>query len=86
MLTGAYATSFVQGLQSQSYPQSYYEAVGCCKHAAAYSLENYTDSSGNQVTRMSFDAIVSPEDFTLTYLPAFRDCIQHGKARSVMCR
>ena len=43
-----------------------YEAIGCCKHAAAYSLDNFTDSSGVQVTRMSFNAVVTPADMKLT--------------------
>lgn len=43
-----------------------YEAIGCCKHASVYSLDNYTNSEGVQVTRMSFNAVVEPSDMKQT--------------------
>ena len=64
-MTASYAFNFVTGLQ-QTDSNGVYEAIGCCKHAAAYSLDNFTNAEGVQVTRLSFDAIVTPEDMTLT--------------------
>ena len=73
-----YAVNFVRGFQGND--TKYLRASTCCKHFAAYSLE---DSDG--VNRHRFNAIVSQQDLTDTYYPAFEACVGPGGASGVMC-
>jgi len=66
--THRYAFSFITALQSTD-SQGIMQAIGCCKHAAAYSLDNFTSSNGTKVTRMEFNAVVSDHDMQLTCVP-----------------
>ncbi|KAF7809507.1 putative beta-D-xylosidase 6 [Senna tora] len=52
----------------------------CCKHYTAYDLEKWSD-----LTRYTFNAVVSEQDLEDTYQPPFRSCIQQGKASCLMC-
>ncbi|GAB1598992.1 probable beta-D-xylosidase 6 [Argonauta hians] len=76
-LTGTYATHYVQGLQGQ-HPR-YIRASSGCKHFSAYSGPENIPSS-----RLGFDAKVPERDLRLTYLPAFKKCVQAGTF-NIMC-
>ncbi|KAJ5139441.1 beta-xylosidase [Penicillium atrosanguineum] len=52
--------------------------VATCKHSAAYDLEDW----GN-VTRHTFDAIVSTQDLSEYYLPSFRSCTRDARVDAV---
>ncbi|KAK7107948.1 uncharacterized protein [Littorina saxatilis] len=70
-LTGRIATAFVQGLQGD-HPR-YVRASAGCKHLAAY------DGPENiPVDRHTFNAKVSERDLRMTYLPAFKTCVEAG--------
>jgi beta-glucosidase-like glycosyl hydrolase len=58
----------------------YLKTSVCCKHFAAYSLENW-----GGVDRHHFNAIVSDRDLAEIYLPAFQACVEKGRASSMMC-
>lgn len=79
-LTGTYSAIYVRGLQATDRRGGGLRISACCKHLAAYSLE---DSDG--VTRYEFDAEVTTQDLADTYLPAFRSCVIRGGASCVMC-
>jgi len=51
----------------------------CCKHFAAYDLENVPSS------RQTFNTNLSSADMWYTYMPAFQACIQEAQATHVMC-
>lgn len=83
MLTGAYATAFVTGLQgegSAGEDAEHIQIVACCKHFVANSLENWQGH-----TRHNFDANVSMADLAEYYLPPFRACVMEGKSHGIMC-
>ncbi|KAK7500177.1 hypothetical protein BaRGS_00008724 [Batillaria attramentaria] len=70
-LTGEIATSFVHGLQGND--SRYVRASAGCKHLAAY------DGPENiPLDRHSFNAQVSERDLRMTFLPAFRTCVEAG--------
>jgi beta-glucosidase len=73
-LTSRLAVRFVQGLQGDD-PQ-YLKTVATPKHFAVH--------SGPEDTRHYFNAVVSPRDLHMTYLPAFKACIVEGQAFSIM--
>ena len=73
-LTSRLAVRFVQGLQGDD--PHYLKTVATPKHFAAH--------SGPEATRHFFNAIVSPSDLRMTYLPAFHACIVEGQAFSIM--
>ncbi|XP_029658372.1 probable beta-D-xylosidase 6 [Octopus sinensis] len=76
-LTSSYATSYVQGLQG-NHPR-YIRASSGCKHFDAYSgPENIP------VSRLGFNAKVPERDLRLTYLPAFKKCVEAG-TYNIMC-
>jgi beta-glucosidase len=76
-LTGELAQSFVAALQGD-HPR-YVRANAGCKHFAVHSgPENIP------VGRDDFDALVSERDFRMTYLPAFKKCVEAG-TYSLMC-
>ena len=78
-LSGAYAENYVKGLQEGEDPR-YLKTSACCKHFAAYSLENW-----HGMDRYHFNAVVTDEDLAEVYLPAFQACVEHGHASSIMC-
>jgi beta-glucosidase len=73
-LTSRLGVAFVQGLQGD-HPE-YLKVVATPKHFAVH--------SGPEGVRHSFNAMVNQKDLYETYLPAFKACIQEGKAASVM--
>lgn len=73
-LTSRLAVRFVQGLQGDD--PHYLKTVATPKHFAVH--------SGPEATRHFFDAVVSPQDLRMTYLPAFHTCIVEGRAFSIM--
>jgi len=76
-LTSKLGEAYVKGLQG-NHPR-YVRANAGCKHFAAYSgPENIPEN------RLSFNAIVSDRDFRMTYLPAFKKCVESG-TYSIMC-
>jgi beta-glucosidase-like glycosyl hydrolase len=82
LLTSRYAANFVRAMQNNSMDPNRLRVSSCCKHFAAYDMEN---SDGQN--RNSFDAIVSDYDYNNTYLVAFQSCIHKdgGAASGVMC-
>ncbi len=50
------------------------------KHFYAYDLENW-----HGMDRYHFNAIVTDQDATDTYLPTFQACVEQGKASGIMC-
>ncbi|CAK9040358.1 Probable beta-D-xylosidase 6 (AtBXL6), partial [Durusdinium trenchii] len=79
-LNGDYAAAFVSAFQSSDVDPKRLKASACCKHFAAYNLEQWHGHN-----RMSFDAQVSDRDMHETYLPAFESCVRRGKVSSLMC-
>ncbi|NWG75161.1 MAG: glycoside hydrolase family 3 C-terminal domain-containing protein [Rubrivivax sp.] len=73
-LTSRLAIRFVQGLQGDD--PLYLKTVATPKHFAVH--------SGPENERHSFNALVSPRDLHMTYLPAFKACIMEGQAFSIM--
>ena len=72
-LTSALAASFVSGAQQHAAPAAKGDARllagACCKHLAAYDVED---------DRFVFDAAVSTRDMFEFYLPQFRACAEAG--------
>jgi beta-glucosidase len=73
-LTSRLGVAFVQGLQGDH--PDYLKVVATPKHFVVH--------SGPEKIRHGFNAIVSQKDLYETYLPAFKACVQEGKAASVM--
>jgi len=73
-LTSRIGVAFVKGLQGDD--PHYLKTVATPKHFAVH--------SGPEKDRHHFDARVSERDLRETYLPAFKACVQEGKAASVM--
>ncbi|PVD28391.1 hypothetical protein C0Q70_10978 [Pomacea canaliculata] len=76
-LSGVYATNYVQGLQGND--SRYIRASAGCKHFNAHG-----GPESIPVSRMSFNAVVSERDWRMTFLPAFRMCVEAGTF-SLMC-
>eukprot|EP00937_MAST-01D_sp_MAST-1D-sp2_P005271 g5271.t1 len=85
LLTAELAVAFVAGAQARAAAPGAGPGTGrllagaCCKHLAAYDLENLP------VGRVQFDARVPSRDMAETYLPAFRACVARARAVHVMC-
>jgi beta-glucosidase-like glycosyl hydrolase len=65
---------------SQWNDPNYILSSSCCKHYAAYSLENW-----NGIDRHHFNAIVTEQDEVDTYLPAFQACVADAHVSGIMC-
>ncbi|KAJ7043883.1 beta-xylosidase [Mycena alexandri] len=74
-----YVFNLIDGLQGGIDPPLF-KIVADCKHFAGYDLENWM---GND--RTSFNAIISQQDLSEFYLPAFQSCVRDAKVGSVMC-
>ena len=86
-LNSDYAAAFVSGFQSGE-DASHLKASCCCKHYAGYSLESWSPKGSldpKPITRHDFNAVISAQDLSDTYLPAFRSCANRGNASGVMC-
>eukprot|EP01064_Diplonema_japonicum_P011618 TRINITY_DN19024_c0_g1_i1.p1 TRINITY_DN19024_c0_g1~~TRINITY_DN19024_c0_g1_i1.p1 ORF type:complete len:764 (+),score=144.53 TRINITY_DN19024_c0_g1_i1:48-2294(+) len=77
--TARYAQSFVTGMQEGEDP-GHLKVSSCCKHYYAYDLENWGETD-----RHTFDANITKQDETDSYLPAFFSCVVNGKASGMMC-
>jgi beta-glucosidase len=73
-LTGRLGVAFITGLQGDD--PVFLKLVATPKHFAVH--------SGPESERHRFDVRVSPKDMRETYLPAFKECVQEGRAASVM--
>jgi beta-glucosidase len=73
-LTSRLAVNFIRGLQGDD--PNYLKTVATPKHFAVH--------SGPEKNRYAFNAVVSPRDLRMTYLPAFQACITEAKAASIM--
>lgn len=73
-LTSRLGVRFVKGLQGHD--EKHLKAAACAKHFAVH--------SGPEGERHKFDARVSKQDLYETYLPAFKACVEEGKAEAVM--
>ena len=87
ILSSTYAAIFVSNVQrtgharaAQASTDTYIRASSCCKHLAAYSEENW-----GGVDRYHFDSLVSPQEWTDTYEPAFQACAVEANASGLMC-
>ena len=82
-LTSEYVLAYVPALEyDDEYDKSGDKTLkvsACCKHFAAYSVEDSRDY---------FDAKISDIDFADTYLPQFEACAgkKGAKASSIMCK
>ncbi|KAG6434824.1 hypothetical protein SASPL_106468 [Salvia splendens] len=81
LLTAKYATSFVRGLQGDSFEgrtlkDGHLQVSACCKHFTAYDLDRWEGYD-----RFTFNAQVTKQDLADTYQPPFKGCIEEGKAR-----
>jgi beta-glucosidase len=74
-LTGSLATQFIDGIQGDD--PHYLTAAATAKHYAVH--------SGPESTRHQVNINPSREDFSETYLPAFRRTVTEGKVQIVMC-
>ncbi|KAK6968353.1 beta-D-xylosidase 2 isoform X2 [Biomphalaria glabrata] len=76
-MSGFLAQRFVQGLQGDD--SRYIQASAGCKH-----FDVHGGPETIPVSRFSFDAQVSDEDWHMTFLPAFKACVKAGTF-SLMC-
>ena len=74
-LSARLGVAFVKGLQGD-HPK-YLKLVSTPKHYAVH--------SGPEPLRHRFNAITNERDLRMTYLPAFKACVEEGGAQSVMC-
>jgi len=79
-LNADFASAFVSGFQAGDADPAHLKASACCKHFAAYNLEN-----ADGFTRNNFNAIVTAQDLADTYFPAFVSCANRGNASGMMC-
>ncbi|XP_025690425.1 probable beta-D-xylosidase 6 isoform X2 [Arachis hypogaea] len=79
MVSSAYASEFVRGLQGGPHHHGLFVSA-CCKHFTAYDLDKWAN-----FTKYNFNALVTQQDLEDTYLPPFRSCIQQGGASCLMC-
>ncbi|XVF40841.1 hypothetical protein PTKIN_Ptkin01aG0148800 [Pterospermum kingtungense] len=86
-VVGTYAANFVRGLQDIEGQEQTNDArfrplkaSACCKHYAAYDVDNWKG-----VSRFTFDAKVTEQDMVETFLRPFEMCVKDGDASSVMC-
>jgi beta-glucosidase-like glycosyl hydrolase len=81
-LTAQYVKYYVAHLQGGTNPNGYLQISSCCKHYAAYSLDDWEGYD-----RCSFNAIVTEQDLQDTYFPAFESCISPASAAAsgIMC-
>ncbi|XP_015071729.1 probable beta-D-xylosidase 7 [Solanum pennellii] len=85
MMVGKYGVAYVRGLQGDSFEggklkDGHLQTSACCKHFIAQDMDNWHNFS-----RYTFDAQVLKQDLADSYEPPFKDCVEQGKASSVMC-
>ncbi|KAF9890606.1 hypothetical protein FE257_005737 [Aspergillus nanangensis] len=77
--TSRYVYHLVDGLQGGIGPEKP-KIVATCKHFAGYDLESWQG-----IERYSFNAVISDQDLSEYYLPAFKTCTRDAKVDAVMC-
>eukprot|EP00163_Fabomonas_tropica_P032439 TRINITY_DN812_c0_g2_i24.p1 TRINITY_DN812_c0_g2~~TRINITY_DN812_c0_g2_i24.p1 ORF type:complete len:525 (+),score=115.58 TRINITY_DN812_c0_g2_i24:416-1990(+) len=79
-LSSDLTVNFVNGAQgTEDATSPYMLAAGCCKHMAAYDLEDIP------VDRYHFNANITERNMWETYMPVFKACIVESKGAHVMC-
>ncbi|CUG86863.1 glycoside hydrolase, putative [Bodo saltans] len=68
---------YVGGMQQDR--DGYMLAASCCKHFAAYDVENFPTE------RYVYNAIVDGRNLWETYLPAFEACVKDASVAHIMC-
>jgi beta-glucosidase len=76
-LSGQLATQYVRGLQGNH--SRFIRANAGCKH-----FDVHAGPENIPVDRVSFNAVVSQRDWTVTFQPAFKACVQAGTF-NIMC-
>jgi len=82
-LTSKYIASFVRGLQEGEDPD-HVLLVATCKHFIANELE-HSEIDGKLINRHNFDAEIPLPELVDYYMPAFKSCVQEGRALGIMC-
>ncbi|CBI25988.3 unnamed protein product, partial [Vitis vinifera] len=87
LTVGVYGVNYVRGLQDIEGTENTTDLnsrplkiASSCKHFAAYDLDQWFN-----VDRRHFDAKVSEQDMTETFLRPFEMCVKEGDTSSVMC-
>lgn len=83
-LSGEYATYFVKGFQESNDDTTHIQASACCKHFVANEMDDSTEV-GVRHWRDEFDASVSLQDLSDSYLIPFQACVEKGRVSSLMC-
>ena len=81
-LVGAYASSFIAGLQNEQ--GGFLQASACCKHFVANELEKTRQKDGEEFDRRHDDAQVTERDLRDSYFPPFEACVKAGVS-GLMC-
>ena len=76
VLNSAYAASFVSGLQGSD--PKYVRVAATPKHFVGY------DGPEDNPSRLGFDAVITQQDLSDSYLPAFQSAVQRGNASGIM--
>ncbi|KAJ0980001.1 hypothetical protein J5N97_015475 [Dioscorea zingiberensis] len=91
-VNGRYAVNFVRGLQDvEGYetaadPNSRLLKVSaCCKHYAAYDVDQWQTFGNFIVDRFHYNANVTEQDMMETFLRPFEMCVKEGDVSSIMC-
>lgn len=86
-VNGLYGAKVVLGLQGDiPYgSNATLMTAATCKHLAAYSYEAGILPDGKNVTRHAFQANLTRQELTETYLPAFEACVKAGQPQQIMC-
>ncbi|WP_102408436.1 glycoside hydrolase family 3 C-terminal domain-containing protein [Parabacteroides bouchesdurhonensis] len=74
-LTARMGVAVVKGLQGNN--PDYFKTHACAKHYAVH--------SGPEWSRHEFNAVATPRDLYLTYLPAFKALVEEANVQEVMC-
>ncbi|CAL9192290.1 probable beta-D-xylosidase 2 [Musa acuminata AAA Group] len=91
-VVGRYAVNFVRGMQDVVGQETAEDpntrplkVSACCKHYAAYDLDNWATTGSAVVDRIHFNANVTEQDMVETFLRPFEMCVKEGDVSSVMC-
>lgn len=85
-LAGLLSAQFVktfQGPQANDPDRGLLNLAATCKHFIGYSLEGLSPHAN--ITRHTFNAVISRGDLNASYLPIFHACVTQGNPSQVMC-
>jgi beta-glucosidase-like glycosyl hydrolase len=85
-LAGLLSATFVktfQGPQANDPDRGLLNLAATCKHFLGYSLEGLSPQAN--ITRHTFNAVISRGDLNASYLPIFHACVTQGNPSQVMC-